>query len=250
MSLKDKCIVVTRAPHQAEYMMNALRARGAIPLFYPTIDIAPPEEINPLDSALRNVHAYDWLVITSTNAVLAMRRRFGAMQIKPEFAHIKIAAVGNKSAEAVEHILGADVSLIPDTYTGETLARQMALQQGDRVLIPQSEIANPELADILSQRGADVTAVTAYRNVTGQGGEDIPEMIAKDEIDAITFTSSSTVENFVERIAPQTATHLPVACIGSKTADTAWEYDFRIVIVPKVYTLDSMLDRLEDHFRS
>jgi uroporphyrinogen III methyltransferase / synthase len=248
MSLTNRRIVVTRAPHQALKLVELLQAKGAVPLIYPCIDIAPPENLSPLDAALRNLHNYEWLIITSSNTVIALKRRFQALQIQPDFAHLKIAAVGDSTQDAIESFLGASVQFVPENQSAVGLADMLNVRDGMRVLLPQSRIASLELAETLKEKGADITLVEAYQTIMGQGGEDVPTMIAEKRIDVVTFTSSSTVENFIERIKPQTATHIPAACIGQSTADTAWDLGFHTILVPRDYTLEKMVQKIEEYF--
>lgn len=248
MPLTNKRMVVTRAPHQARKLVDLLREKGAVPLTYPVIDIAPPENLNPLDAALRNWHAYEWLLITSSNTPLALKRRFQALQIEPDFAHIKVASVGEATAESIESVLGVAPQLIPEMQSAAGLADALNVRKGMRVFLPQSAIAGADLADSLREKGADVTVVDAYCTIMGQGGEDVPTMIAENRVDALTFTSSSTVKFFIERIQPQTATHLPAACIGQPTADTARELGFQTVLVAGEPGLESMVQTLEEFF--
>jgi uroporphyrinogen-III synthase len=248
MTLQNKRIVVTRAPHQAVKLAEMLQEKGAVPLMYPCIDIAPPADLAPLDAVLRNLHNYEWLLITSSNTPLAMKRRLQALEIIPDFVHLKIAAVGQTTAEAMETLFGVKAEIVPETQSAAALAEVINVYEKMRVLLPQASIAKPDLADVLRKRGADVTVVEAYETVIGHGGEDIPTMIAENRVDAVTFTSSSTVENFVERIKPQTATHLPVVCIGAPTSDTAWEAGFQTVIASQDYSLENMVQKLKEYF--
>jgi len=247
MSLQDKRVVVTRAPHQAGVLVQLLREKGAVPIVYPCIDLAPPQDTAELDAALRNLKAYEWLLVTSSNTVLALKRRLAALQIEADLTRIKIAAVGPTTAESVEYDLGVSVALVPDEYTAQRLASALNVRERMRILLPQSAIAKPDLAKGLIQAGADVTVVTAYENVIGSDGEDVPRLLQEQRIDALSFTSGSTVENFVQRIKPQQAFDLPAACIGPRTVETARNCGFSDLIMPESYTLEEMLAALEQH---
>lgn len=248
MSLANKRVVITRAPHQAAELAALLREKSAVPVLYPCIDIAPPTDTAHLDAALRNLHAYKWLILTSANTVLALHRRSTALQLSPNWNALRIGVVGPKTAQAVREILAVTPSLVPAEHTAAALAQALPVAEGTRILLPQSEIAEDTLQTLLTAAGADVTQIVAYRNVIGQGGEDVPQMLADGRIDALTFTSSSTATNFVERV--QQTPDLPVACIGPVTAQTALEIGFTKRIVPQTYTLDAMIDALEKHFEN
>lgn len=248
MALTNKRIIVTRAPHQALSLVEMLRGKNAIPLIYPCIDIAPPPDVSALDAALRNLHNYEWLIFTSSNSVLALKRRFQAMQILPDFSRIKIAVVGESTATAVKSMFGVAVQFVPEEQSAAALTDRLNVRRGMRVLIPQSSIARSELSEGLFLQGADVTTVVAYQTTMGQGGEDVPTMITEKRIDVVTFTSPSTVENFIKRIKPQTANHIPAACIGATTADAAWDLGFQTILVPRDYSLDNMVNKIEAYF--
>jgi uroporphyrinogen-III synthase len=231
MSLQGKRVVVTRAVPQVESLSRLLREKGAVPLLYPCIAIvARPLELESRD--------YDWLVITSSNTAYALRGH--------DFSQLKIAAIGEASAEAVSKYLGQSPVFIAEKHTAEALGKSLPIQQGERVLLPQSSLANDRLSEMLRERGASVDAPIAYDNFLGEGGEDIPSML--DSIDALTFTSASTVKNFVERIQPKTAFHIPAAVIGDSTATTTQVYGFE-TIVPSEFTIEAMVAVLEKYFQ-
>lgn len=248
MSLKDKRIVVTRAPHQAEKLVKMLQEREAVPLIYPCIDIAPPEHTSELDSALHNLIAYDWLVLTSSNTTLAICRRMAALQLDIDWTQIKIAVVGDSTASSVETLFGMEPDFIPEEHTGKALAEALPVYENTRIFLPQSNIAEMDTAEALRSRGVDVTVVSAYETVVGQGGEDIPLRLQEGRVDAVTFTSGSTVDGFVQRIAPLTAYNLPAACIGTSTAEVAESHGFKTLVVPEQFTLKDMITKLETHF--
>lgn len=244
MSLAGKQIVVTRAPHQADELADLLREQDAVPILYPCIDIAPPDDTAPLDAALRNLHAYEWLILTSTNTVLALQQRIAVLGLTIDRTRLKVAAVGPKTAQAASDLLGMQVDEMPQDYRAESLASVMSVREMMKVLLPQSDRARDTLGNILSNVGADVTQVTAYQNIIGHGGADVPTKLERGEIDALTFTSSSTVENFLKRVAPHDPKNLWAACIGPITAETAREHGFEQIVMPETYTLEQMVKTL------
>jgi uroporphyrinogen-III synthase len=248
MPLTNKHIIVTRAAHQAEKLVKILQDKEAVPLIYPCIDIATLENSSELDTALRNLKTYDWLILTSSNTVLALCRRMGALQLHIDWSQIKIAAVGHSTASVAESLFGRKPDFISEEHTGKALAETLPLQDSIHVFLPQSDVAGVETSEILQSRGIDVTVVSAYENIIGQGGDNISLYLEENRVDAITFTSGSTVEGFIQRIKPLTAYDLPVVCIGSSTAEVAQNYGFKNIIVPKKNTLKDMLEALEQHF--
>lgn len=246
--LAGKRVVITRAPHQAESMVRLLEKHGAHPLRYPCIDIAPPQDTTRLNDLLQAASQFDWLVLTSTNTVHMLHQRMQALGLSPQWR--RMAAVGPKTARLAESVFGAVVECVPDEHTGAALAQTLPLAEGMRVALPQSALADDELAQALTKRGADVTVVDAYRNVIGGGGDKLA-----GQIDALTFTSGSTVQNFVTRWTRDghqldRAFAVVVACIGPVTAATARECGFTHIVVPDTYTVPAMVDALGEYWAS
>lgn len=246
MTLQNKRIVVTRTPHQAGQLVNLLHARGAVPLIYPCVDIAPPRDPARLDAALRNLHAYDWLIVTSSSTVLAMKRRLGSIGSTPDLGRLKIAAVGAMTVEAVEQFLGSMHVSLPDGRSSEDIVNLINPYPGMRVLLPQSAVAPAHLSQVLAMEGADVTVVEAYQIIKGSGGEDIPAMLREQRVDAVTFASAHAVRWFVERIEPEQAFHLPAACLSETTAAAAHAAGFQQVLVPEHFTPTALLHLLDE----
>jgi uroporphyrinogen-III synthase len=292
-ALAGKRVVNTRAVHQAGELDELLRDRGAIPLAYPCIAIEPPADTAELDKAIADFRAgrFDWLAITSANSVQAIAKRAGRLPSAPTSRphafpppRHKVAVVGPGTAEAALRELGLMADVVPHTYRAIDLAAAIPVEPGQRVLIPQSEIAAPDLAEELTAKGAIVTTVTAYRTVTGSGGVDLPALLARNEVDAIVFASSSAVDGFFARLAGRAETPTPgpspasrrgeivgpgptpvkrergedcqltshvsrltTVCIGPNTAGTARSYGLT-PIVPAEQTLTGIIDALEAEF--
>ena len=251
--LAGKNVVVTRAPHQAADMAAILSQFRAETLFYPCIDIVPPEDVAPLDAALQAAAdgRFDWLVVTSANTALILARRLKALDLS--LTPLRVAAVGPKTAAVVKEALHIDVDVVADKYVAEGLAVALQPAAALRFLLPQSEIARPVLANNLRAAGAEVTVVDAYRTVIGQGGDDIPHLLAKGEIDAVTFTSSSTVRYFLQRLTSEGGRRsdlaaVCLAAIGPITAETMKELDLPVAVVPDEYTLPALVAALETNF--
>jgi uroporphyrinogen-III synthase len=171
--MKGKRIVVTRASHQAAELSELLRRRGAEPLVYPCIAIAPPHDPAALDAGLRAAiaGAFDWLVLTSTNTALALAQRLAELGLAPaQLDGIAVAAVGPATAAAAQRLLGLPVRVVPETYVAESLAATLRPTSQMRILLAQADLARPILAQELTAAGANVTTVAAYRTVLGSGG--------------------------------------------------------------------------------
>jgi uroporphyrinogen-III synthase len=254
--MKGKRIVVTRAQDQAVALCERLRQRGAEPVLYPCIARVLPQEIAPLDAALgtASIGAFDWLILTSTYTVQVLAQRLAALGLAPtHLAKTAVAAIGAATAEAVQSLLGLKVQVVPESYVAESLAQALQSISQARILLPQADLARPILAQQLAAAGAHVTAVTAYHTLPGHGGVDVPKLLANHQVDAMTFTSSSTVRNFWRRLAieggnPCHLTHVCVACIGPHTLQTAREFGLCVDVMPARHTLAGLVTALEAHF--
>lgn len=250
--LQGRRIVNTRALHQAAELDTRIMAQGGIPLSYPCIAIQPPTDTQTLDNALCRLDGFDWLVLTSVNTVLALATRAAALGLDlADYPMLHTAAIGPATAQAAQEQLGITCDLLPDEYIAEALAAALQPIAGARIFLPESAIARPVLVRMLAEAGAQVTAAPAYETVCGSGGVDLPALLAQHTVDAVTFTSSSTVRCFMERLPDYTALDgVCMACIGPKTAHTARTYGLKWVMTASVYTLDGLLDALAVCFQS
>lgn len=243
-ALRGKRIVNTRAPHQQADLAALLREFGAESVAYPCIDITPPANTDALRDALRNLAAFDWLILTSSNTVRALMQ----LDAAPDWCAVKVAAVGQATADAYTQATGQPVQVVPDAQIAEGLAAALGTLHGQRVLLPQSAKARDTLAAALTASGAEIVTLTAYENITGSGGDDVPAMMDAGQIDALTFTSPSTITGFVQR-AGDIGRDLPAACIGPRTGSAARDAGFTRVIVPPHYALRDMLTALAAYFQ-
>lgn len=225
--LAGKRIVVTRAREQASEFAALLRARGAEPIEFPTIRIVPPSEgYAALDDAVVRAGAYDWVCFASAPAVHAFCDRLArAGKDARALVTARIAAVGPATTAALA-ARGWVVDFQPQATTGEGLGRELPGEVGENnILVPRARESDEGLIEALAARGGTVDAVVAYENVRdGAGADEVRRRLQQGTIDAVTFTSSSTVKNFVAALGE---TPLPasvvVACIGPSTAKTAQE---------------------------
>ena len=254
--LAGKHVVITRATHQADELAKLLRARGAEPLNYPCIAIAPPEDTTALDSAVQAATAgkFEWLVLTSANTVQSLAERLAALGLGASaLAGLKVAAVGTATAAAAQHILSLTVSTLPEEFRAEALAKAIDFTPGTPILLPQADVATPDLAQALAERGTRVHTVIAYRTVVGSGGINLPAELAQGCIDAITFASPSAVCNFIWRLVEEGgSTHdlagVTLACIGPATLKKARECGLSIAVTASVSTLEHLVGSLEEYF--
>jgi uroporphyrinogen-III synthase len=253
--LAGKRVVVTRSAHQAGEMADLLRQAGAEPLFYPCLAILPPEDLAALDTALKRAAAgdYDRLVLTSANTVFILAQRLAALELS--LPDLPVAAIGPTTAQVAETMLGIEVSLVAKKHIAKALAKEMTPEPGERLLLPQSAIARPVLADLLRAAGAEVTSVAAYQTGLGQGGDPVPALLVNNEIDALTFTSSSTVSHFLTRLRNEGGGRrdlagVCLAAIGPVTAATMADLRLPADVVPADYTLSGLVSALDYYFTS
>ena len=253
--LFGKRILVTRARDQAVEFTDLLKLHGADPIEFPTIEVVPPESWEALDGAIRKIEAYDWLIFTSANGVLYFLERLkaGGKDIRA-LKGVKLCAIGPRTAQEIER-MGVRVDLMPAEYVAEALIDQMGRQElsGRRILIPQAAVARDVLPEALARMGARVDVAAAYRTIRPTRDlEWVKNLLQGRQISVITFTSSSTVRNFVEMFGPDEAQKLlngvVVACIGPITAKTVEAYGMTVHVLPKDSTISSLAQAIVEHF--
>jgi uroporphyrinogen-III synthase len=245
-------IVVTRAEGRAGSLVERLRELGAEPLLYATISHAAPIDPVPLAAACTRLAegAFDWVVFTSATAVeyLALQLNTQHSTLITDDSTLNISAVGTTTAAACREVLGIEPALVPERFTAETLAAAFGDLSGQRVLLPNADIARPELEQRLQERGALVERVIAYRTVPASGDSiDMAALLAAGSIDVLTFTSGSTARYFVERIGPGAladANRCLIACIGPSTAAVARNVGLVPTVVAEVSTEAGLIDAI------
>jgi uroporphyrinogen-III synthase len=250
--LFGKRVVNTRSLHQAAELNRLLREYGAIPLSYPCLQIVPPLDVTPLDNALTDLveGRFDWLALTSANTVEAIAERLGALGLRlptdPGFATI---AIGLATAETAETLLGLRETIIPPASRGEALAHAIPITAGARVLWPASDIARPEVTELLRQRGAAVTVVSAYRTVTGTGGVDLPHLLRNRQADAVTVASPSAVDGLIARLQTEGGNladldSVAIVSLGPVTHEAALSRGFGQAVMSASPTLPDLIETL------
>jgi uroporphyrinogen-III synthase len=198
--LAGKRILVTRARQQAGRLAEALEEQGAEVLRLPTIEVIPPETYAHLDAVLEAISRFDWLIVTSANGAVALADRLRFLQISSDrLKHLLVAAVGPATAVAIGHI-GLKVSAMPEEYVAEAVVSVLREKVvGRRVLLARAALARDVIPEQLRKCGADIHVVEAYRTVVPENSiGKICELFGEGKRlpDAVTFTSSSTVNNF------------------------------------------------------
>jgi uroporphyrinogen-III synthase len=225
-SLAGRRIVVTRRKGQASSLVDGLHALGATVVEVPAIEIVPPADLGPLDAAVSALDRFDWIVVTSTNAVGALLSRLTFLGLYPRLCgpRTKLASVGPATTAALRASFPEDrVVLEPNQdFRAEGLAAAFADRSlaGKRILVPASTAARDELPDGLRRLGAQVDVVAAYTAIEPPGLEAAVARCLDEGFDLALFASPSAVEAFA-RAAGERASGLPVAVIGPTTEAAA-----------------------------
>lgn len=222
--------VMTTHPGPSSRFGEALERSGATVWHVPTIEIVPPETWGEVDIALRDWTAYDWVVFTSGNALKAVRERLGALHLSDATPRPKIAVVGGPTAQLVKSV-GWQVSVEPTVQSGEGLIAAIIEREslaGKQVLFPKGNRAREVVPESLRAAGAEVREVIVYRTVPAKiDGKTVRSRLRRGEVDAITFTSPSAAQSFVEALGQGIWHELPesviVASIGPTTSEALRE---------------------------
>jgi hydroxymethylbilane synthase len=251
--LQGRKIVVTRPQEQSAGLVARLRELGATPIECPAISIAPLRDPAPLDAAISHLETYDWVIFTSVNGVTHFTGRMAALGKEISvLCERKLGAIGPATHSALQK-LGCSPDFMPETYIAEAIVEQIGDLTGTRVLLPRADIARQALARGLSALGADVDEVPAYHTVHSEATGVLIDALGRDEVDAITFTSSSTVRYTIDGMldaglnraeALELMNRAAIVCIGPITAGTARECGLTVTATSNEYIVDGVVDTL------
>jgi len=253
-------VVVTRARKQAGALSSSLKELGCEVMEIPFIEIHKPSSYKPLDTALRNLAEYDWLILTSVNGVEAVFERMKKLKVAGSvLAQLKIAAIGPATKSAIEKP-GLTVAAAPNEYVAESVVNMLQTQvKGKRVLLVRAKIARDVIPRELRKAGAIVDVIEAYETVAPKSSERKLRAVLKGDRKphAITFTSSSTVKNFVgllglqsaraamKKRAPNHGVH--TASIGPVTSATLREFGLPVDIEAKSYDIPGLVAAIVEY---
>ena len=253
--LFGKRILVTRSRAQASRLTAGLEDLGADCLEAPAIRIQPPaDNYAALDKAIGSLADFDWIIYTSANGVEHFFIRLSEAGLDSRsLCGKKICAIGSATAQALEkHGIKADI--VPKEYRAEGILSAMygKLKEGDKVLLPRAAEARSILPEELKRQGADVVVATAYETVAGEAdGMALSEELANGSIDAVTFTSSSTVKNLLKLLgdnAPELLKNVKIAAIGPITAETCKQNGLQVTVQAQEYTIDGLIQAVKEAF--
>ena len=245
-----KTVLVTRAREQASALTLALEELGARCLETPVIRIAPPEDgYMSVDAEIAGLSSYDWVVFTSVHGVRQFFARiFHAGKDARALGRAKLAAIGTATAEALKEY-GLCADFIPKEFRAEALAEGLRGQaEGKKVLLPRAQVARESLPETLRSMGAEVKVVPVYQTVTEELCEEERKKLVEEAVDFVTFTSSSTVTNFLK--LPESREVLKkarVACIGPITAETCRKNGIEPSLVAKEYTIAGLVRAMQEN---
>jgi uroporphyrinogen III methyltransferase/synthase len=253
--LMGRSIVVTRAREQASELVKHLSDLGAECIECPTIKVAPPDDITPLDTAIDNLSSYAWLIFTSVNGVnFFFNRLFEKNKDVRDLTHVRTAVIGPATAKRLFDF-GLKSDIVPESYRAESVVKAFAKEDiiGKKILLPRAKEARPILPLELTRMGAVVDEVEAYCTKAVKDDADfILKRLEERTIDMITFTSSSTVKNFHAFLPPKSFDSLiqgvTIASIGPITADTARNLGFDVHIVAESYTIPGLCRAIQQYY--
>lgn len=254
-------MLVGRARHQASALSTGLRKLGAQVLEIPFIEIREPRSFRPLDTALSNLPTYDWLILTSVNGADAMWERLAHLRLTREsLKHVRIAAIGPATRKAIAK-RGVKVDVVPEEYVAESVVKSLRKQvRGKRLLLVRAKVARDVIPRELRKAGAQVDVVEAYETVIPKSSRARLRAALSSQNgrpDVITFTSSSTVKNFVALIPPlwrgrprsrmqrpPQLAGITLASIGPVTSATLRELKLGADVEAKQYTIPGLIQAI------
>ncbi len=255
-------ILITRSRKQSKSFADALERASFTPIFFPTIRIRPMDDLSALEKAIEYIRAYDWVIFSSVNAVDVFFNSFPLKEktsSRPLWGRAegggkpRIAAIGSKTAASLRS-RGVDVDFVPEKFVGESLLEGLGDVADKYFLLPRAKVARDLLPREILSAGGIVHEIAIYETV--QAKIDAEGLSAlREGVDAVTFTSPSTVKNFIAltRSAGLNPLRLPkkplFACIGPVTGKAAREAGFAPLVVAKEYTTDGLVEILLKHRR-
>lgn len=258
MPLFGKRIIITRTRAQSTRMADAISELGGDPILFPTIVIGPPDDFSGLDASIRKAGSFDWIIFTSVNGVEKFFERF--FQIQDDIRSLagpRIAAIGPMTAQVL-HKRGMRVDVLAKEFVAEGVLAQFPEHKvrGKRFLIPRAQEAREILPEGLAEMGGQVTVVATYK--TGIPADSdvatVRRLLQEGKVDAVTFTSSSTVRHFARMLdEPDLAKLLDatiVASIGPVTSETIRDMGFPVHVEASKFTVEGLVNALVEHFRT
>jgi uroporphyrinogen III methyltransferase/synthase len=252
--LFGKRILVTRARSQSSELTTLIDTLGGESIEFPVIRLVEPRHGDVFDEALSKIGEYNWVIFTSVNGVKFFFDRIRKQNIDiRQMVNARLAAIGPKTAAALVE-KGLLVEVLPEEYKAEALVEHLRplVKENEKILLPRADIARDVLTVELKEMGCEVTEVDAYdTKIDATNAQGIVKMLKQKQINVITFTSSSTVRNFIHAIRLATTDiesvmqHTQIACIGPITAKTAEDLGLKVDVVAEEYTIDGLVKAIQ-----
>jgi uroporphyrinogen III methyltransferase/synthase len=251
--LFGQTFLITRTRQQASHLRWHLEQLGGQVLEAPTIEIHEPDDWQPIIDAVTEIAEYDWLVLTSANGVIGLQAIMESLGMDGrDLASVKVAAIGQATADALEDLVGIRADLIPDEAVAESLVEAMRsvdeLAQC-RLLMLRADIARKALPTELAEAGADVTDLAIYRTRPVESlPDEVAEALRAGKVDWLTFTSSSTVRNFMDLLGAERRgllDGLKVASIGPITSQAVREVGLAVTIEAADHDVEGLVAALQ-----
>jgi uroporphyrinogen III methyltransferase / synthase len=255
--LAGRSVLVTRTCEQARSLAEPLEALGAEVLSMPVLAVVDPPDTGPLDTAIIDLLSYDWIVLTSTNAVDRFLARVEIVDLTGEaLGQVKVAAVGQATAASLRE-RGVEPDLVPEEARAEGLVAafgELGVGEGFRVLVPRALRAREVFPEALRAMGAEVDVVPVYQTVAIQPDRDALARLREGTIDCVTFTSGAIAEAFVSAVrvggmrAERVLRRVAVASIGPVTTKALKRLGYESDIEAEKQTMASLAQAIADYF--
>ncbi|CAH0131952.1 hypothetical protein SRABI96_00260 [Peribacillus sp. Bi96] len=241
--LKDYQVLITRGKGQADGLKDSIEKNGGTPLLVPLLEFTLPDHLEDVQQRLDELNTYDWIILTSQNGVEFFFKLLGKKPVRLP----KIAVIGSKTEAALKgHGYKAD--FVPTQFVAEGFVSEFIplLDSGTRVLLAKGNLARAVIAETINEAGVSCDEVIIYHTVLpGSSEKQLVQLITNHEIDIITFTSSSTVNHFLQIMERhELGTYIDriiIACIGPVAAKTAAKHGLSVDVCPAVYTTEAMV---------
>ncbi|WP_071395941.1 uroporphyrinogen-III synthase [Bacillus tuaregi] len=247
--LKNKTVLVPRGKGQAKAFSDVVRKFGGTPIEIPLLAFRPTAFLEEHQDIMKKLHTYDWLILTSSVAVTAFLSHWPKGTTLP----LKIAAIGEKTAQAIE-AQGLKVDFIPAEYVAEAFVMEFCplVKAGDRVLIPKGNLARDYISTELRHIGAIVDEIVIYETYfPEESKEKLARLLSENKLDIIPFTSPSTIDHFMQVVEENGLSdriqRCVFACIGPVAHKKAESWGLTIHAVPSVYTVENLIKEVADY---
>jgi uroporphyrinogen-III synthase len=241
-------VVITRSKNQILDISEMITQLGMNPVEFPCIEIDSSSYKDSLYVELTNLNTYDWILFTSRNTIQVLNEIILENQMDIDWKKIKVGAVGPETKKMLINIFDVEHVFTPKIFNVKSFTDELPIMPEEKILIPQSKIADSSIVNNLQEKDILVKKIIAYDLKVGTEGENVPKMLKENTVDAVIFTSGSTVTNFVKRTYPEDSKNTPVFCMGETAYNEALKEGFNFVFKPDKSTLIDTVNLLRDYF--